>query len=79
MGDKLGELGESSAHCHVCTSGLPDLSLTVYFRSSPSPALRWHVEWLLRLAIEFYLVKRQSQQLQRMGYARAIYETDGPG
>jgi hypothetical protein len=37
--------------------------------------LRWHVEWLLRLAIEFYLVKRQSQQLQRMGYARAIYET----
>ena len=73
MGDKLGELGESSAHCHVCTAG--DLSLTVYFRHSPSPALRWHVEWLLRLAIEFYLVKRQSQQLQRMGYARAIYET----
>lgn len=73
MGDKLGELGESSAHCHVCTAG--DLSLMVYFRHSPSPALRWHVEWLLRLAIEFYLVKRQSQQLQRMGYARAIYET----
>lgn len=73
MGDKLGELGESSAHCHACTAG--DLSLTVYFRHSPSPALRWHVEWLLRLAIEFYLVKRQSQQLQRMGYARAIYET----
>lgn len=73
MGDKLGELGESSAHCHACTAG--DLSLTVYFRHAPSPALRWHVEWLLRLAIEFYLVKRQSQQLQRMGYARAIYET----
>lgn len=73
MGDKLGELGESSAHCHACTAG--DLSLMVYFRHSPSPALRWHVEWLLRLAIEFYLVKRQSQQLQRMGYARAIYET----
>ena len=73
MGDRLGELGESSAHCHACTAG--DLSLTVYFRHSPSPALRWHVEWLLRLAIEFYLVKRQSQQLQRMGYARAIYET----
>jgi signal transduction histidine kinase len=52
-----------------------DLSLTVYFRHSPSPALRWHVEWLLRLAIEFYLVKRQSQQLRRMGYAQAIYET----
>jgi len=73
MSDKAGALGESSAHRHACRAD--DLSLTVYFRHAPSPALRWHVEWLLRLAIEFYLVKRQSQQLQRMGYAQAIYET----
>lgn len=73
MSDKAGTLGESSAHRHACRAD--DLSLTVYFRHAPSPALRWHVEWLLRLAIEFYLVKRQSQQLQRMGYAQAIYET----
>lgn len=73
MSDKAGALGESSAHRHACRAD--DLSLTVYFRYAPSPALRWHVEWLLRLAIEFYLVKRQSQQLQRMGYAQAIYET----
>ena len=26
--------------------------------------MRWHVEWLLRLAAEFYLVKRQAHQLQ---------------
>ena len=37
--------------------------------------MRWHVEWLLRLAAEFYLVKRQTHQLQRMGYLQAVYET----
>ena len=37
--------------------------------------MRWHVEWLLRLVAEFYLVKRQTHQLQRMGYVQAIYET----
>jgi len=37
--------------------------------------MRWHVEWLLRLAVEFYLVKRQSAELQRMGYVQAIHET----
>ena len=73
MSDGRGEVGHSSPHQHVCQAG--ELVLTVHFRHAPSPALRWHVEWLLRLAIEFYLVKRQSQQLQRMGYAQAIYET----
>ena len=37
--------------------------------------MRWHVDWLLRLAIEFYLVKLQTYQLQRLGYVQAIYET----
>ena len=72
-GEEQGMLGETSAHQHVCA--VSELVLAVHFRLSPSPAMRWHVEWLLRLAIEFYLVKRQSQQLQRMGYAQAIYET----
>jgi signal transduction histidine kinase len=52
-----------------------DVSLTVYFRYTPSPAMRWHVEWLLRLATEFYLVKFQTHELQRMGYLQAVYET----
>lgn len=72
-GNGEGAVGQSSVFTHVTHAG--ELTLTVYFRYTPSPALRWHVEWLLRLAIEFYLVKRQSQQLQRMGYAQAIYET----
>lgn len=71
--EEKGALGGLSVHRHVCA--VSEMTLVVYFRQAPSPAMRWHVEWLLRLAIEFYLVKRQSEQLQRMGYAQAIYET----
>lgn len=66
-------VGERSVFTHDTHAG--DVKLTVFFRHFPSPALHWHVEWLLRLAVEFYLVKRQSLQLQRLGYVRAIYET----
>jgi hypothetical protein len=52
-----------------------ELALTVFFRHPPSPALRWHVDWLLRLAGEFYQVKFQAHELQRMGYLQAVYET----
>lgn len=72
-GDKLGQFGEQSTHRHTCQAD--GLALSVHFRHPPSPAMRWHVEWLLRLAVEFYLVKRQSAQLQRMGYVQAIHET----
>lgn len=68
-----GSVGGTSAFTHETHAS--DLRLTVFFRHLPSPALHWHVEWLLRLAVEFYLVKRQSQQLQRLGYVQAIYET----
>ena len=37
--------------------------------------MQWHVDWLLRLAAEFYLVKYQTHQLQRMSYLQAVYET----
>jgi hypothetical protein len=72
-GDKAGQYGEQSTHRHVCQAD--ELMLSVHFRHTPSPALRWHVEWLLRLVVEFYLVKRQSAELQRMGYVQAIHET----
>lgn len=51
------------------------VELLIFFRHAPSPAMRWYVEWLLRLAAEFYLVKRQTHELQRMGYLQAVYET----
>lgn len=66
-------LGTRTAYRHVCL--VHGVELAVYFRHAPSPAMRWHVEWLMRLAIEFYQVKQQSEQLQRMGYVQAIHET----
>lgn len=68
-----GRLGEQTAYRQDYQSN--GVVLSVYFRHPPSTAMRWHVEWLLRLAAEFYLVKRQTHELQRMGYLQAVYET----
>ncbi len=68
-----GQIGGHSPHRHVYQAA--DLALTIYFRLPPSPSMRWHVEWLLRLAAEFYEVKRQAHELQRIGYLQAVYET----
>ena len=70
---ETGQSGERTEHSHVYQA--TECSLVLYFRLPPSPSMRWHVEWLLRLAAEFYLVKRQAHQLQRMGYLKAVYET----
>lgn len=72
-GQQKGQSGHLALHTHTCSAN--DLTLSLHFRQAPSPAMRWHVEWLLRLAIEFYLVKKQADQLQKMGYVQAIYET----
>lgn len=68
-----GERGEQTAYRHDYK--IEGVLLSVYFRHQPSTAMRWHVEWLLRLATEFYLVKRHTHELQRMGYLQAVYET----
>jgi hypothetical protein len=72
-GEREGKSGEQTIYAHTYQAN--ELELSVHFHHSPSPAMRWHVEWLLRLAVEFYLVKLQTHQLQRMGYVQAIYET----
>lgn len=72
-GERAGQSGEQTVSAHTYQAN--ELDLSVHFHHSPSPAMRWHVEWLLRLAVEFYLVKLQTHQLQRMGYVQAIYET----
>ncbi len=72
-GAETGEFGTPSAHSQDYRRN--DVALTVFFRYAPSPAMCWHVEWLLRLATEFYLVKFQTHELQRMGYLQAVYET----
>jgi hypothetical protein len=68
-----GAFGDETAFPHVFKAD--GVVLTVFFRYLPSPSMRWHVEWLLRLVAEFYLVKRQTHELQRMGYLQAVYET----
>lgn len=68
-----GESGEQTGFRHVYQMG--DLALGVSLKLAPSPSMRWHLDWLLRLVAEFYLVKRQTHQLQRMNYLQAVYET----
>jgi hypothetical protein len=72
-GQRAGNSGEQTHYVHEYK--VDELALSVHFYHQPSPAMRWHVEWLLRLAVEFYLVKLQTHQLQRLGYVQAIYET----
>lgn len=72
-GNDAGQFGKETPHSQ--NHERAELVLTIYFRQQPSPALRWHVEWLLRLIGEFYLVKFQAHKLRRMGYLQAVYET----
>jgi len=72
-GQRTGQSGEQTLYVHTFQAN--ELALRVHFHHQPSPAMRWHVEWLLRLTVEFYLVKLQTHQLQRLGYVQAIYET----
>lgn len=72
-GEAPVEAGQATGYLHRYAA--EGLVLDLYFRHSPSPAMRWHGEWLLRLAAEFYLVKRQTVALQRLGYQQAVYET----
>lgn len=72
-GSESGRFGETSPHTQEYRRD--GVLLAVCFRHVPSPAMRWHVEWLLRLATEFYLVKFQTHELQRMSYLQAVYET----
>lgn len=70
---EAGSFGGASPHYHELQRA--QLAIRVFFRSPPAPAMHWHVDWLLRLATEFYLVKYQTHQLQQMSYLQAVYET----
>jgi hypothetical protein len=72
-GGETGSFGITSPHHYDLRRA--ELAIVVHFRSPPAPAMQWHVDWLLRLAAEFYLVKYQTHQLQRMSYLQAVYET----
>lgn len=69
-----GEIGVPAKHRYFhCSSGA--VEVTLFFRQAPSPAVRWHIDLLLSVAAEFYLVKRQARELQEVHYQQAVYET----
>jgi signal transduction histidine kinase len=53
----------------------PELSLQVWSRPLPSPALVWHLHVLGRLLLQFYLAKQREVQLRQQSYIQAVHET----
>lgn len=72
-GNREGQCGVPSPFNHGFEGD--GFGLGLYFRHPPSPAMCWHVDWLLHLAAEFYLVKRQAKELQQINYLQAVYQT----
>ena len=70
---EFGEAGETTAYAVEFTHR--DLSLTVYSRYRPSPALHWHLRLLGQLLGEFYIAKMRERKLLQQGYLEAVHET----
>ncbi len=68
-----GECGRRSPYS--LAADFDTVRFQLFLRHAPSPSMRWHLNWLLRLTAEVYLIKRQARELQRIGYIRAVYET----
>ena len=51
------------------------MTLKLYTRSSPSPALVLHIRLLARLLADYYDAKIREQEQRRDAYVQAIYET----
>ena len=72
-GGEQGEFGERAPHS-VEFSGA-ELSMQVYSRLRPSPALVWHFHVLGRLLLQFYLAKQREVKLRQQSYVQAVHET----
>src|SRR5689334_7514276 len=68
-----GMAGRVSRHGTPYTFG--GLSITLYTRWSPSPALVVHMRLLGRLLADYYETKRREQEQRQNAYLHAIYET----
>jgi signal transduction histidine kinase len=71
--NERGMAGHLSRNGTECSFG--SLKLTLYTRSSPSPALAVHIRLLGRLLADYYEVKRREQEQRQNAYMHAIYET----
>jgi len=68
-----GMAGRLSRNGTQCSFG--GVTLTLYTRWSPSPALVLHIRLLGRLLADYYETKRREQEQRRNAYMHAIYET----
>ena len=68
-----GTVGERTTHATEFTFG--GLTLAVYTRWSPSPALVLHARLLARLLGDYYDAKVREREQRRTAYMQAIYET----
>lgn len=68
-----GLVGEQTSHPTAFAFG--GLTLTVFTRWSPGPALVLHVRLLARLLGDYYEAKVREQEQRRTAYMQAIYET----
>jgi signal transduction histidine kinase len=68
-----GMAGRLSRHGTPYTFG--GLTITLYTRWSPSPALVVHMRLLGRLLADYYETKRREEEQRQSAYLHAIYET----
>jgi hypothetical protein len=68
-----GHAGETTKFSTEFTFG--GLTLSLYTRWSPSPALVLHIRLLARLLGDYYDAKIREQEQRRNAYVQAIYET----
>ncbi|KAA3651766.1 MAG: sensor histidine kinase [Proteobacteria bacterium] len=68
-----GGFGEPASVARQLTQ--EGLTVTLYLRRAPSPALSWHFSLMVRMLAEFCREKRHARQLETLSYLRAIHET----
>ena len=68
-----GSFGDTAAVARQITQ--EGLTVTLYLRRAPSPALSWHFNLMVRMLAEFCREKRHARQLETLSYLRAIHET----
>jgi signal transduction histidine kinase len=71
--NSAGNAGELTKFPTEFTTG--GLTLKLYTRWSPSPALVLHIRLLARLLGDYYDAKRREQEQRHNAYVQAIYET----
>lgn len=71
--DSHGKIGVTTRH--EAMLAFNDFHLTIYARSSMTPALMLHVKLLTRILGEFYEAKRREETMRQNIYMQAVYET----